>query len=93
MSFINNIIKEEIRIKNLSDLGSNWSARHHTLKDGGFKPYTKKGYKFIPVDENKTIPTDSVYLKPSDVDEINELGETIFSLLNKQKTLIDLKSR
>jgi hypothetical protein len=93
MSIISKIIKEEISLKNLSDLGSNWSAQYHTLKDAGYKPYVKKGYQFHPVDEKGSIPKNAVYLKDKDVDGINLLGVKIFDLLNKQNELISTKVR
>lgn len=72
----------------LSDVGNNWSAEYHNYKKEGMFPYVRKSGKLEKVDINKTIPSDSIYMKPGDADQFNILSIKIFELKQQQEEIL-----
>lgn len=50
--------------------------RNHSDKD----PYIKKGFLFIKLDSNKSIPKDCHYFSESDASELNKMGQDLEAL-------------
>lgn len=79
---------EEHTILNKSDLGNNWSADYHINKEKGLLPYVKIKGRFVEVDTNKTIPTNSVYLHPEQATQYNEIEDQIIELKEEQNRIL-----
>ncbi len=90
---------EELRKKysviNKSELGDTLSADYHVNKKSGKDPYIKKGFIFIKLDSNKSVPNDSYYFSEEDATELNKMGHDLESLKvayeEKLKSLVGSK--
>ena len=63
-----------------SELGNNWSAVYHTNRKSGKDPYIKKGFLFIKLDSDKSIPKDCHYFTEEDASELNQMGQDLEAL-------------
>lgn len=63
-----------------SELGNTWSADYHTNKKYGKEPYMKKGFLFIKLDSDKTVPKDCYYFTEEDATELNQMGQDMEAL-------------
>lgn len=63
---------EEHIIKNVHDLGNNWSATYHVNKEKGLIPYKKVNRLLVKVDIKKTIPHDAIYTTPEKAEVYNK---------------------
>jgi hypothetical protein len=65
---------------NKSELGKNFSADYHVNKKSGKDPYIKKGFLFIKLDSDKSIPKDCYYFTEEDATELNQMGQDLEAL-------------
>jgi len=79
---------EEVTYVNKSELGNNWSADFYHNKKLGKFPYIKKGGFMEKVEITKSIPANSIYMKPEDADAYNEISEQVIELKAKQDEII-----
>jgi len=63
-----------------SELGKNLSSEYHTNKNSGKDPYIKKGFLFIKLDSDKSIPKDCHYFTEEDASELNQMGQDLEAL-------------
>jgi len=68
---------EELRKK--YGMSSESSENTGTTNEGKF-PYVKKGFLFIKLDPNKSIPASAHYLSTEDAAELNQMGQDLESL-------------
>jgi len=75
---------EELRNKyttlNKSEVGKTWSPLYHVNKKSGKDPYIKKGFLFIKLDSDKSIPKDCYYFTEEDAAELNQMGQDLEAL-------------
>jgi len=75
---------EELRKKysmiNKSELGNTLSADYHVNKKSGKDPYIKKGFLFIKLNSDKSVPKDAYYFTEEDATELNQMGQDLESL-------------
>jgi ribosomal protein L17 len=71
---------EDHVIKNVKDLGNNWSATYHVNKEKGLVPYKKSNKLLVKVDVKKTIPHDAIYTTPEKAEEYNKKAKEIIKL-------------
>ena len=63
-----------------SEVGNTWSADYHTNRKSGKDPYIKKGFLFIKLDSDKTVPKDCYYFTEEDATELNQMGQDMEAL-------------
>jgi hypothetical protein len=71
------------------DLGNTWSSEYHVNKMDGKLPYVKNGYQLEEVDLNRTIPKNALFLDPTVVDYLNEMGKDIRSQIEAFNNVLD----
>jgi len=71
-------LKVKITESQLEELRSKYS----TLKsiDDIKNPYIKKGFLFIKLDSDKSVPKDSYYFSEDDATELNQMGQDLEAL-------------
>lgn len=79
---------DNVEIVNKSELGKNWSAEYEVNIAKGLKPYIKQNGIFTEVASDKTLPKTVVYLKPTQVEQYNYLGEQIKKLEKDQADIL-----
>jgi hypothetical protein len=94
-------LKVRITESQLEELRNKYTSLKSTNEEEGKygkddkNPYMKKGFIFIKLDSNKSVPNDSYYFSEEDATDLNKMGHELESLKvayeEKLKSLVGSK--
>jgi len=87
-----NIIKSfenYTEINRSETIGKNLSAEYWVNKKEGKKPFQIKNHIAYPVDEEKTIPKDTIYMTVEQAEELNDVAENLIKAEEEYKNVMD----